>query len=855
MKEGPRSPRGRGRPAFQRHLAAAGALVLLGLANMWGWLDPDRLPPYDFAGYVTVVQDVHDQVMRYGGMPVWNQKWFSGTTEFMSHFKERLILPLAALFGAFRGTQLAVFLLRVAAGLVMYAAFARYFRAPAVGLICGYAYAFCMSASYSSENVDVMLSFVLVPLIFICACETFRGRRAGAAVALGVLIACQFSTNLVHSLVTPLMVALVVILRPWQRTRGLDNPLVDAALARRWAGLLALALLFFLLFAASQIAWFASDQQNHSPHQLEYVERSLRRFSEPSPFTLVNRANWLGDWLVAHRPLHMTLFPEEPLRNQRHYLGFVALTICLAGWFAARGDRVLRRSYQLFSLLFLLQWSVAMGPHSLLWQVARSFHWPQNLDAPITRLLSFCALLCGAAAVALWLRARRRLNSRVELVLALGLLLLFVVHPMLPLLRESLSFLAHFRSPGKFMDLLPFPFYATFGVGLVALQRKLPGPRARQAFLAAVLLLVVVDFWPGRAAFLRGSDHGPVREFREIVAQLPAGEDQGRLAFHVFESPTLWVESSFVAVNAPVNAAWGWLRWQAGWHTQPFLENAFSWLDEELGPQGRVKHRGLGSVLSRIGRFRYLLDEFRNERKRELDSSWKLLASNERFALWEQESVLPMAYGYREYVVTLGDNYRPAGTTTDRAHRRGMAVVAGGDTLEAVPMPLLQGASLVVGLSESALPGSTLESDSPRVRPLRDKLMSPAQPSFMERFRHFFESRPPRSLVPVRYRRPAPERIRLEIDAGEEPAVVFVAESHHPWWRVDLDGVPAPLLRAQMAFMAVRVGPGPHVVEMRLEPPLAVRVADGTTALCWFGLVGAALAAGLHTAWRRFRQR
>jgi hypothetical protein len=508
-----------------RHLSAALVLCGLGLANMHGWLDPDLLPPYDFAGYVTVVEDVRNQVLRHGETPDWNPKWFAGTTQFTSHFKERLILPLAVVFGPLRGTQLMVFLLKLAAGMVMYAGFAKYFRAPAVGLICAFAYAFSVAASYSSENVDVMLSYVLFPLIFVAALEVLRRRSVGAALVLGVLLASEFCTNPVHFLVAPLMLLLLLALRPWRRAPVEDNPLAEPGLALRWGKLGGLALTVFILFSASPMAWFALDQKHHAPHRVDGVERAIHTFAEPSPFTLFNRANWLGDWLEDHRTPHMNLFPEEPLRNQRHYLGFVALAVCVAGWFPARKDFTLRRSYQVLALLFLAQWALAMGPHSLAWQVARSFHWPNRWDGPIATALTIASFGSVAAALALWARDRRRWVGRVELALGLGLFLLVAAHPLFLELRSWTALLAHFRSPGKFMDLLPFPFTAAFGLGLVAIVHAVRAgarfprfrgrdPGRRRGGSAGVLLLRVSHLvereQPGRGELRTRRDLGLV---------------------------------------------------------------------------------------------------------------------------------------------------------------------------------------------------------------------------------------------------------------------------------------------------------------------------------------------------------
>jgi hypothetical protein len=40
----------------------------------------------------------------------------------------------------------------------------------------------------------------------------------------------------------------------------------------------------------------------------------------------------------------------------------------------------------------------------------------------------------------------------------------------------------------------------------------------------------------------------------------------------------------------------------------------------------------------------------------------------------------------------------------------------------------------------------------------------------------------------------------------------------HPWWRAELDGAPAPMLKANVLFRAVAVGPGRHRVRFAFHP-------------------------------------
>ncbi|HSH95310.1 MAG TPA: hypothetical protein VK968_14295, partial [Roseimicrobium sp.] len=56
-------------------------------------------------------------------------------------------------------------------------------------------------------------------------------------------------------------------------------------------------------------------------------------------------------------------------------------------------------------------------------------------------------------------------------------------------------------------------------------------------------------------------------------------------------------------------------------------------------------------------------------------------------------------------------------------------------------------------------------------------------------------------------------RISFNVSA-EAAAVVVVAQSWHPSWKVRVDRSPVPLMRANHAFQAFAVGPGEHSVEL-----------------------------------------
>ena len=62
-----------------------------------------------------------------------------------------------------------------------------------------------------------------------------------------------------------------------------------------------------------------------------------------------------------------------------------------------------------------------------------------------------------------------------------------------------------------------------------------------------------------------------------------------------------------------------------------------------------------------------------------------------------------------------------------------------------------------------------------------------------------------------------PDRIRVEADLRTPGYLVFV-ETFDEGWRATVDGSPAPVVRANLAFQAVALSAGQHVVEIAYRP-------------------------------------
>ncbi len=837
-------------PFSWQDLAAVFVLAIGAAVNMRAWFTLELMPAGDFPGYASVIQQVRDWLVRYGRVPSWCSECFGGSAYFVSSLKEVLAFPLASWVEPVLATKLLFLIMKVLAALGLYVVVKRASGTAIAGAIAGYAFGFGACANHESEHLDVWISSLLLALAFLASTELLRRRTSGWALALGVVAACQLANNWIQAALLPVVFSLLLAFRPWRRGPSEENPLAEPRLAARWLALAAVAVGTFLAFGASQLAWLAADAGHHQLFPLEEAEEGRNLFIERSPFLFVNRDNWLESWLAEHHPPDLEV---AELDAGRRYLGLVALAVCIGGWFRARRTYALRRWYQVGGLLFLAQYWLSLGPMTLLWEISESLHWGAQVEGRLRTGLTLGAASCLLGALWSMDRRRRRLASapppeRIELLLGAGLLLFFPAHSLWSAAAWAVPLLGMQRSPGHFFDLAPFSLYLVFGLGLAALLRGIPRPALARVVACGVWLLVVLDFWPSRAVFSRGEPMQRLRETRDMLASVPGEAGTLRLAMGRFATPL----RSWVAMQSPAGHAWGWLAWQSGTHWVHYMMAA-AWRladsDSDSAGEGgalsdRRLPRGASDPLLRIGRLRYYLIE---SATRELPPPWRRIASDGRFSVFQQPGVEPMATGYEAYVLAMDGSEPPDPSLVARAFHRNLLVVSEGGSL-ADHAERVEAAKLVLCRSDSALADDPSHELAARHA---GKLFPPGAPesAWILRLSRVSANR----VFALAYRRPAPERIVVETGGAPDLAMVFVSEAHHPWWRATVDGEPAPVLRAQMAFMAVPVRPGSRVIDLHFDPPWFVQVADRVSATAWTAL-GAALPCVAVLRWRR-RQR
>ncbi len=81
--------------------------------------------------------------------------------------------------------------------------------------------------------------------------------------------------------------------------------------------------------------------------------------------------------------------------------------------------------------------------------------------------------------------------------------------------------------------------------------------------------------------------------------------------------------------------------------------------------------------------------------------------------------------------------------------------------------------------------------------------------------------------------------VRIQLTAPSA-CLAVIAESYYPFWRAEIDGQPAKVVRVSCGLMGVPVPAGTHTILLRYQPPRAYAVAAVVSIVAF--LVGLGLA-------------
>jgi hypothetical protein len=778
------------RPLVSTHVVVMGLLTIAALANAWEWLVGDRMPLGDFPGYAAQIHYVRDALLEHSRVPRWCVECYGGTTNFTSHLDQYLALPFETWSDPVLAGKILTVGLRWLSAVGLYAVVVRFFGSPGAGLIAGYAYGFGAVANHQLEHLDMAVAAALMPPLLLASVALLDRATLLSMTALGALMALQLQNNWVYALPVPVAVALLFLLRPTRGRSGSESSGSDRQRVSRTAAFIAGSLLVFTVLSGSQVASVLTDAKNHRLASTASLASERSIYVERSPFLYVNRDNVLAGWLADHHPPGLLVAEWD---KGRRYLGVVVLLIGLVGCGLARRDETLRRWAAVAGGIFVFQYWLSLGPTTLLWQVGGSLHWSDETQDAIAVALDVASIGCLLASGAAFALARRSARTSVAWGVRLGVaaaLLALPAHSLWNGMRAMLPLLEVQRSPGHFFETAIFWLCLLFAVGLVAVERRFSQRRRSRWVLASVALLVVIDFWPSVSVFSAGSPMPPLLREGERVAALPGENGTLRIAMPRAYSPL----TSWVVAQGDVGHVWGWLPWQSGRYWTDFVSAAV-WRTGPLGSRADVASADDARALLALARIRYFLLPAEEGRAPSPEDGWRLVEPGELFSIWEQPDVGPMASSHGSYILHADPLDRAVAGRVARAARE----------QEVVVFPEAAWTEYRDGARETWLPGG-------------------------QRIRGRGRQMPPTA---VRYSRPSPEHIVLERESDEDSGMVFVSDGYHPWWAATVDGTPAPVLRAQLAFMAVPVEAGAGRIELRLTRPVEVAVADGVSTLGW----------------------
>ena len=102
------------------------------------------------------------------------------------------------------------------------------------------------------------------------------------------------------------------------------------------------------------------------------------------------------------------------------------------------------------------------------------------------------------------------------------------------------------------------------------------------------------------------------------------------------------------------------------------------------------------------------------------------------------------------------------------------------------------------------------------------------------------------------YSEVTPEDVRISVSA-DAPSLVVVRNTWEEGWSATVDGVPAPVLRANWFMQAVPVDAGQHEVRLRYKEP-AIAQGIAMSAVVWGGWLIALVLSSIASRRRRRRE-
>lgn len=798
----------------------------------WHWL-PIGYTSRELAAAASRVWDIRRELLEHGRLPWWTPSYLSGYGYALQYAQGLPLVPWVVLSAI---VPIATAGKLVALGALGAGAVAMYFCARAV---LGDDRAATLSAlafllhpqqlvrAGAAEHIGVVVALALIPLAWLCSSRALsRGDPHDAVAAALSLVALFWTSSKEVVVLLPFLLAGSAV-TAWQARRR--RPLVAVVRTGAAVAVLSLGLGAFCLvptFLESQhVKLLAGDP----------VETTQRFYAFKSLLALVDRGAVVTGAAVdgVTRDLERrggAVAPHEGERVTRvlalrgeapgKYTGIVLLALVgVTMLFNSR--RANRTAFWSFVVMLLVSVACASGVDGV-WEANR-----RTLDAlfALPGVPAWCRFAVLGAIAALIgfvaLFAVRKLSTPRRWLAAAAVVPLvlffapFRIFAALPVFREV-------RAPFVFYD-LPEVFFVAMLAGFFVTD-VLPGTRWRRhgsQVVAVVALLMLVDHWTDQQP-MKTTDV-PARTLANLESVYRSLRDDERWV-KVYDLPTRYLHLLGPMYGGKPVVYEAWTNWMSPLGTALLNQAAYTSVEAHrafldlIGAGYVVFDKSSPGDVSPVDR--QLFTVYRQ--------GFGVAHEDEDFVLFRNPGARPYVAGYGRADLYVGDVRDSAQLALALSERAIPLVQAPAARLVDVPIDRLREFDVIYVEGETDLRALPADVSAKVIAVRRDREVPLTRTPDV-----------PVSLEAVQLTREHAGLVRIGLDAPRR-CLAVVAESYYPYWRAEIDGRAAEVLRVSTGLMGVWLGEGRHEVVLRFVPPRVYAVAAATSVVTFLGCVALA---------------
>lgn len=790
------------------------------------WLGAHWLPldysDKELAAFVSRVWDIKRELAEHHHLAWWTPNYMSGSSYGLNHSQGFYLLPWL-LLSAFTTLQAAGKLLTL--GAIFASAVAMYFCArhflrngwgAALAALAFMLHPQQLLRGLDSEHVGVIVSIPFVPLTWLFFARTLESGRFRDLFWCAVAVVGMMWTHNKQAFVQFVFLACYLGYWLWPVERRKQWAAAARSCALIGAVSLALGAFFVVpgLLEAKHVKLFYGDPLE--AWQRTYAFKSVVGFVDRNGSATRDAMQGVSAKLQVngYRPhseqeagqlrAQITRVFALPTDAPEKYVGIVLLAVLgLTALF--NRQRVDRWLFWFFVAMLLAGVMLATGSSNL-W----SANWTTlsalfGLDGvpQSTRLVALGAVV--AAVVFLVLFYRRKLTTKRKKIIAGTALAVFLFVPafkiltMVPFFKEIRAPFVFYDVPGTFFAALLAGFFVTDvlggGLGPARPTNDSAGrggpPRRVLVAVTVIAVLLLVDYWPYQKA---AKDNGvPAHTLQNLQA-----------TYGAFRQDADWVKTYSVS-----GRYFHLLGPMYGGKPQVY-EAFYNWmcplgtgLLNQIGLSGGVEtHR----VFLNLMGARYVVFDKSDPNNaqsgmQQLHAAYRQMfpvaLENEDFAVFRNDTAHPYVTGYARACAYVGDVRNTPQLALALAARN---------------WPLVHRATV----EEAGRFTQTYREGYPASPPVGDGEIVP--------------------LSDVQFTRENSQLVRIKLTAPNA-CLAVIAESYYPFWRAEVDGKSAEVLRVSTGLMGLELAPGTHEIVLRYEPPRAYALAGIVSVAALLGCI------------------